>query len=462
MSWTFVDVNGLGGGLSLGAVRSGGTMVGRTGYLDLGRKMVNANARLLGADWHDEIEPGLAGEPEAWYRFNGVDVVLAVPPCSGFSSLTGQGAAGKSGAMKASADHGANDCMRQTLTYAGLLSPAPKVVVFESVFAAWKMGRGLMLELRDRLEELTGKTYHLTHVLHDVVTLGAPTSRQRYLFVATLDRPLRVPSPSAPETATGLGDALCSLTGLERKKGDQKLNGATSAWLTSRGAHRADGLVDGHWYKGSESWYRHVQSTFDVLETLGVDQQVGWGQGWSMQRPLQFIAQQPDADSYLAQALNSEERAQRLAKREFAFAAFDIQRSMWDQPIRVIAGGGPMYEVHPLERRNLTYRELARIQGYPDDWRIDIDPANREKLDAVWGKNVTVPVGEWVGETIGARLAGSDTGPGWTDPVQLTDQAEREWLIDEMADSRRIRTQRNRAKRAQNEKNEAALSAARG
>ena len=48
---TFVDCNGLAGFASLGFVNQGMRMVHRTGTLDFGNKMADANRHLLGSDW---------------------------------------------------------------------------------------------------------------------------------------------------------------------------------------------------------------------------------------------------------------------------------------------------------------------------------------------------------------------------------------------------------------------------
>jgi len=183
MTFTFYDVNGLNGGLSFGFVKAGFEMRARAGYFGLGRHIVNANAHLWGPKWDDMIMESMGSDDwETWPMGGGkVDAVVGVPPCAGFSNLTGKGYAA-SGA-KPGPLHPANQCMWATVRYAARLHP--RVVMFESVTGAYRQGRELMQMLRSELERITGVDYTLSHWLHDGAVLGAPTSRQRYLFVAT-------------------------------------------------------------------------------------------------------------------------------------------------------------------------------------------------------------------------------------------------------------------------------------
>ena len=61
----------------------------------------------------------------------------------------------------------------------------PKIVIFESVQGAFQSGRGLMNELHEKLTDLTGKSWNLFHVLHNVKDLGGAQDRARYFFVAS-------------------------------------------------------------------------------------------------------------------------------------------------------------------------------------------------------------------------------------------------------------------------------------
>lgn len=79
---TFCDVNGLNAGLAHGFVAAGLEMTARVGDLALGRAIVNANRRLWGRDWSDNITPGET-EWRDWPVPVQSRVITAVPPCSG-------------------------------------------------------------------------------------------------------------------------------------------------------------------------------------------------------------------------------------------------------------------------------------------------------------------------------------------------------------------------------------------
>lgn len=51
-----------------------------------------------------------------------------------------------------------------------------------------------------------------------------------------------------------------------------------------------------------------------------------------------------------------------------------------DQPCKAITGGARAEFIHPFEDRNLTVRELARIQTFPDDFVFAGTIAQQEQL----------------------------------------------------------------------------------
>ena len=76
-----------------------------------------------------------------------------------------------------------------------------------------------------------------------------------------------------------------------------------------------------------------------------------------------------------------------------------------------MAGNALFDVVHPTADRTFTYREAARIMGFPDNW--DVTPyytkpdgsANRDGA-IVFGKGVLVESGRWIGEAAIAHLNG--------------------------------------------------------
>jgi len=89
---------------------------------------------------------------------------------------------------------------------------------------------------------------------------------------------------------------------------------------------------------------------------------------------------------------------------------------------RVLSGGAMTGYIHPWRDRTFTYREVARIMGFPDDWRVD--SYSRTNSDAAFGKAVTVQCGRWLGGWLKRAHEGN---PGkWTG----TPTADRETMIN--------------------------------
>ena len=99
-------------------------------------------------------------------------------------------------------------------------------------------------------------------------------------------------------------------------------------------------------------------------------------------------------------------KLQRLIETDFAMGFNQPVRWRSDRPSNVITGGAVHLVVHPYLDRTLTQREAARIQGFPDAWRIwplrsfsDLGPA--------WGKGVPVQAGRWIARWCRAALDGT-------------------------------------------------------
>jgi site-specific DNA-cytosine methylase len=447
--FTVVDVNGLNGALALGAVNAGGRLLYRTGYLNLGQKLIARNASMWGPDWEDLIDVKGKGTPASWPLPEKADVVVAVPPCSGFSVMTGKGGpgAGTGSAQQRSASHPSNDCMWDSARY--VARHAPEVYLFESVTGAFKIGRELMLALRDEIERISGEKYTLTHWLHDGCVMGAPTSRQRYMFVITRDDPVAGSRPFevtpadeyAVENFTTVWDAIGDLENLiTPQMEDQPVPtpGAGGDWAHAR--QRADGLVDGAAYYSGPTWSARIYKTFEVATRLGVPWANGSGQG----QALGMIYQVGGRDALIE--VGGPDFADRMIKVGFSLGPYSSRRECPDAMHNLIAGGGTGGHIHPTRDRFMTYRELARIQGWPDELRIDIDKKiyGKENIEAVWGKAVGCLVANHAGSEVAEFLANDPHGGTKTSGELIGD---REWLIDELEHSRRLRRESARVKR---------------
>jgi site-specific DNA-cytosine methylase len=425
---SLVDCNGLNGSLAFGFVTAGFDLRVRTGYYDLGRYIVNANRGLWGDDWVDAIDTkSNHANWRDWPMPERGRVIIGVPPCSGFSILAAQGSA-KSVAHARGPDNPINACMVSTVRYAA--RHRPDVVLFESVTGAYQLGRQLMLEMRASLEILTRDRYTLTHYLHDGMAMGSPTSRKRYMFIAVKgDDPFVVePAEEATEYTT-MRDAIGDLETLAITKGDQPITRPDMGgdWAAAR--RRWDGQVDGQ---------HHRRPGNAMICNIAGEHGVEWKQGASFTQVMQALYAKGGKNA-VAQALSKDPDSEQLARlidREFNVGAFGQRREVYDSSCSLITGAGPNAHVHPSQPRSMTLRELARVQGWPDDLRIDYDTRvyGEEKIEAVWGKAVGITVSTHAGQQVREWLEGDVAGKT---PGQRI--GDREWLIDHLDAAKRVR-----------------------
>lgn len=373
---TMVSVNGLGGGMELGFVQSGFELKHRTGSLDLGAPILRGNRPMMGWGWDDEFSK----DHRDWERFS-PDVVMGNPPCSGFSTLT----AGKHRGV----DAAINRCIWELVNYAGLQPEPPKIVVFESVQQAFTTGYTMMVELRKKLEADTGEQYHLTHVLQSNASVGGVSVRKRYFWVAS-----RVPfgvEYVQPKRVARLGDAIRDLQGLSLTPAMQPYKMPATWWSINR---RASDGVDGH--------FNPARENNSFVELLTAMDEIGqpWLPGESTTTQLQKHYR---AKGFLPGGWDK--LTQKLLPKDFWLGI--NQTFMWnpDKQGHVVTGLGLHHSVHWAEKRLYTQREIARIQGFPDTWRI-WPVRDYKKLGACWGKGVPVDAGRWIGKWVERSLAG--------------------------------------------------------
>jgi site-specific DNA-cytosine methylase len=100
-----------------------------------------------------------------------------------------------------------------------------------------------------------------------------------------------------------------------------------------------------------------------------------------------------------------ERRRDYFAGHEFNMGFHQPARLRRDHTAPVCTGAALDHFVHYAEDRLVTHREVARLMGYPDDWRIE--PLQDVKgLRMTWGKGCTVQVGRWIGPWLAASLQG--------------------------------------------------------
>lgn len=105
---------------------------------------------------------------------------------------------------------------------------------------------------------------------------------------------------------------------------------------------------------------------------------------------------------------------------------YQLHRWVADKPTRVVTGGAALLVMHPHEDRLLTLREVARIQGFPDNWNIAplVRADGAGKVGPLFGKGIAVEAGQWISSMVHAALDGQ---PG---SIRGSEIGDRERLVD--------------------------------
>lgn len=436
-----IDCQGLGGGMTLGFVQAGVHLVRKVEQTgDFGLAQCDDNRHLLGDDW-DYI-----GGRDNWEPKD-VPLVFGNPPCSGFSMMSVR-AGNRERRDYRGPQAPINSCMWDLVSYAAACNA--ETVVMESVQTAGKAGKAggieLMRALRSHMEELTGRTYHLTHCFHNGVHLGGSSLRRRYFMVLST-RPFSVEVPrlkQMPSMRDVLGDLPWS------PDPDDRVPYATDATWWSERKRNVSGLVDGcstffdlystahgrrlHDVIDTGDWQEGEQLV-DVLKRYWEANEKFPGTSWDekaqapvLWRPLEKAA---DYDLVLEGKMSTEAYCKKWGtsdfppSRPYPWQGGAYQPRRWCEAKHglVMAGNALWDIVHPWLDRTYTYREAARIMGFPDSWKVDTYFNNRNG-SIVFGKGVCVEAGEWIGRAAIANLQNEtleDSG---------VETGEREFTID--------------------------------
>ena len=368
-----MDVQAFAGGFTLGAVQAGLQLIGKREMVGgFGVRQCEANRRLLGDDWEAE-----ACDPADWTPLK-ADIVISNPPCSGFSVLSHRDFRGASAKI--------NDCMWHAVEFAAKCDPT--IFIMESVQVAFRKGLPLMRQLRERLEERTGHRYGLYHVLQDNLSLGGCSKRPRYFMVCS-QVPFGVEAPYLTALPT-LGTAIEDLMVMDADEWGPHQYISPGNWWTNK-LRSESGYVDGHYAPSSVG----IERLLDLM-----DHGTGWLEGEaeaSVARRHQEINGRLPESWETSTRLDGRTRADWAREKDFNLGMFQVNRWHWDRPARVVTGAGPTATIHPKLRRFLSHREVARIMGFPDDWKIEPLKDCRE-LGAGWGKGISVHCGEWIAQ----------------------------------------------------------------
>lgn len=395
MSIPFLSVQGLSGGMELGIIQSSDEfeLVHRTGSLDLGAPVVEANRKLVGWSW----EGNYTDDPK---KLHVVDVpfISANPPCSAFSTLTRKDLRGT--------DAKVMSCTDEVFDYAMMMKTPPEIIAIESVQQAFSLGRPYYQAKRDLLEEKTGYKYDLVWVMQSNAAVGGASMRRR-VFVCLTRVPFGV-EYAQPTRVAHLGEAIRDLEGLALTAEKQPYRRPATWWS---GARRAPDGVDGHFTVKSSPWFQEI---LDKLDQIGEEWTLGDGVEFALRKLYKAGVELPH---------EWQRNIQKHAARDFKLGINQTTRWNPDKLGPVVTGSGPNMSVHYTEHRLLTHRECFRIQGFPDTWRL-WPVREYKKLGACPGKGVPVDAGRWLGTWVKQAL---DRDPG---TVQGEIIGDRERKID--------------------------------
>lgn len=305
-----------------------------------------------------------------------VDLVYGNPPCSGFSVLTA------SAKWQERGQHGAeamqNRCMIELVDH-GIRCQA-SVIAFESVQAASTTGRSLMYELQNQLEDRTRKTWHITLVLMNALSVGGWPDRRRFFFIASRIGPVEMPA------ATGWARPLSESIGdLIDRVQDDPLS-PYSVVKTPKAMRHAALAASGYWQQGEPC---------DVAYDRAAEH------GWSGPVP---------------------DRSDRIR------SMFTSARWRWDRPARVATATVLDTAVHPVRPRTFTHAEVGRIMGFPDDYSLEGITKLRGKGRALYGKGIPAQSGRWMMEGIRRHMLNiRQAGDIEPEPI---DGSNLRWAID--------------------------------
>ena len=330
---TVLDVFSGPGGLSLGFLTAGFDVVRA---IDVDRAAVETYQRNIGSHAQEHDIRGLIDLPSA-------DVIIGGPPCQGFSSA----------GLRRVGDH-RNSLVRRFADIVCELRPS--AFLFENVegFLTGEDG-AFVLDLLSPLVN-AGYRIHLRKV--NAANYGVPQHRKRVIAIGGLGWSPRYPDP----THSALGAPGAALAGRHLPRTPSILAAIDDL---PPAATVPPGAPHDHWFR--------------PLTELDLDRA-------RMLAPGQRMRDLPDHlwhESYRRRAFRRVRDGTPTERR--GGAPVGVLRLRPDEPSKAITSGARTEFLHPVENRNLTLRECARLQTFPDDFVFLGTLAQRAQLigDAV-------------------------------------------------------------------------------
>lgn len=228
--------------------------------------------------------------------------------------------------------------------------------------------------------------------------------RKRYFFVASAI-PFGI-EPTKIGRVPTLMQSIGDLQGLAITWDKQPYRRPATWW--SKQLRAKNGIVDGHYHRVNPL----ARRAFDLME----------GVGWPPGACISDIAR-TYYKRYGRLPSSWDATAQKLIDNDFKMGFYQMHRWKPEGHARVVTGAAVQLVLHPTEDRLLTNREVARIQGFPDDWKIG-PLRTKSGVDMIWGKGIPVQCGKWIA---GWAKAAIEKNPGGYEGLLI---GERERVID--------------------------------
>lgn len=383
------------GGFDLGFVQQGFKSLGA--YDSDVDAIANFTANLNAHAHHVDLTGGIPNESDLL----GIDVLIAGPPCQGFST------AGK---------RLVHDERNHLLTLTGQLARriSPKVLVVENVAGALA---GKHLRYWETLDNTMRHAGYRTHTMHcQSADLGMAQLRKRVLMFAwKTDREIETPLLSAPA-----GSLRSVLLGAAQQKNHhpRALKPLSKDWKIAirikqgqklsnvRGGPNAIATWDIPEVFGSIT--EHERTVLELLRRLRrQERQRDHGDA----DPVSFARLETALGApfhLLVESLITKGYLRRVDGGIDLAGTFNgkFRRLSWDKPSCTVDTrfGSPRYFLHPSQERGFTVREAARIQGFEDNYLF----RGTEKAQyRMIGNAVPPPVGAMAAKIV-KRLIGSE------------------------------------------------------
>lgn len=287
------------------------------------------------------------------------DVIVGGPPCQGFSSA----------GMRRDGDHRNN----LVSAFASIIATQrPRAFVFENVegFLTAEDGGRVLDLLRPLLE--AGYRIHLRKI--NAANYGVPQHRKRVIGIGGLGWDPTFPLPT--HTAFGAPGALLHAKHLPLAPTVMDAIGDLP-----HPALGPPGNPVGHFVRPLEG--------IDLVRARALEP------GMTMRDLPEHLQH----DSYRRRAFRRVMDGTPSERRGGAPAG--LRRLRPDQPSKAITGGARAEFLHPQADRNLTIRECARLQTFPDDFPFSGNSADQAQLI---GNAVPPLLGEVIARTLAADL----------------------------------------------------------